>query len=54
MTSCVLAHPVPFVLPHDPVLLVGVFVTMTLLGLAATWIPARRVLKIDPARLLRE
>jgi len=27
---------------------------MTLLGLLATWIPARRALSVDPARLLRE
>jgi ABC-type lipoprotein release transport system permease subunit len=28
--------------------------TMMLLGLLATWIPARRALGIDPAGLLRE
>jgi len=28
--------------------------TMTLLGILASWIPARRALNIDPARLLRE
>jgi hypothetical protein len=27
---------------------------MTLLGVLATWIPARRALRIDPVRLLRE
>jgi ABC-type lipoprotein release transport system permease subunit len=27
---------------------------MALLGLLATWIPARRALSIDPLRLLRE
>jgi ABC-type lipoprotein release transport system permease subunit len=28
--------------------------TMSLLGLIATWIPARRVLAVDPAKLLRD
>jgi ABC-type lipoprotein release transport system permease subunit len=28
--------------------------TMALLGLLATWIPARRSMSIDPARLLRD
>ena len=28
--------------------------TMTLLGLIATWIPARRALALDPSQLLRE
>jgi ABC-type lipoprotein release transport system permease subunit len=32
----------------------GVVVAMLLLGLLATWIPAQRVLRIDPMKLLRE
>jgi ABC-type lipoprotein release transport system permease subunit len=32
----------------------GVLLTMTLLGLIATWIPARRALAIDPAQVLGE
>jgi ABC-type lipoprotein release transport system permease subunit len=32
----------------------GVGVTMLLLGLLATWIPARRALAVDPLILLRE
>lgn len=40
--------------PRDPVVFVGVIGTMILLGLVATWIPARRALGIDPAGLLRE
>jgi predicted permease len=40
--------------PRDPVVFAGVTVTMMLLGLVATWIPARRALEIDPAGLLRE
>ena len=40
--------------PRDPVVLVGVMITMAALGLLATWIPARRTLRVHPARLLRE
>ena len=40
--------------PRDPLVLGGVILTMALLGLAATWIPARHALSIDPARLLRD
>jgi ABC-type lipoprotein release transport system permease subunit len=50
----VLAHLVPFSTARDPLVLVGVLFAMMLLGLLATWIPARRALDIDPARLLRE
>ena len=54
LTTGIMAHLIAFATPHDPPVLLGVLVTMTLLGLAATWIPARRALAIDPARLLRE
>ena len=40
--------------PRDPLVLAGVVVTMALVGLLATWIPAQRALSIDPLRLLRE
>ena len=40
--------------PRDPVVLAGVIVAMALLGLIATWIPARRAMSIDPLILLRE
>jgi ABC-type antimicrobial peptide transport system permease subunit len=40
--------------PRDPVVLAGVVLTMALVGLLATWIPAQRALSIDPLRLLRE
>jgi len=40
--------------PKDPVVLGGVVVTMLALGLAATWIPAKRALGVDPMILLRE
>jgi ABC-type antimicrobial peptide transport system permease subunit len=40
--------------PKDPFVLGGVTLTMLLLGLVATWIPARRALAVDPMILLRE
>jgi ABC-type lipoprotein release transport system permease subunit len=40
--------------PRDPFVLAGVVFAMFLLGLLATWIPARRALSIDPLALLRE
>jgi predicted permease len=40
--------------PKDPLVLGGVGLTMLLLGLVATWIPARRALAVDPLILLRE
>jgi ABC-type antimicrobial peptide transport system permease subunit len=49
-----LAHLISFPSSGDPLVLAGVVLTMMLLGLVATWIPARRTLAIDPARLLRE
>ncbi|HEX8896370.1 MAG TPA: ABC transporter permease [Terriglobales bacterium] len=40
--------------PRDPVVLAGVVLAMAMLGLVATWIPARRALSLDPVVLLRE
>lgn len=40
--------------PRDPLVLLGAILTMALLGLLATWIPAARALKADPLALLRE
>jgi hypothetical protein len=40
--------------PRDPVVLAGVVAAMALLGLVATWIPARRALTVDPMILLRD
>ena len=54
MTTRVFAHLVSFATPHDPLVLAGVLITMALLGLLASWIPARRAFEIDPAQLLRE
>jgi len=39
--------------PRDPLVLVGAIAFMILIGLVATWIPARRALSINPAHLLR-
>jgi MacB-like periplasmic core domain len=51
--SRVLASIVYEATPRDPVVLAGVVLAMSLVGLLATWIPARRALSVDPAILLR-
>ena len=40
--------------PRDPLVLAGAVLTMLVLGLVATWIPASRALRADPLALLRE
>jgi predicted permease len=40
--------------PRDPLVLAGVVLAMSLLGLVAMWIPAHRALLVDPLILLRE
>jgi predicted permease len=40
--------------PRDPVVVVGAMLTMALLGIAASAIPALRALAVDPSKLLRE
>jgi predicted permease len=54
LASRVLALIVYHATPRDPLVLAGVVVAMALLGLLATWIPARRALSVDPMILLRE
>jgi predicted permease len=54
IASRLLAQIVYQASPRDPFVLAGVIVTMSILGLLAIWIPARRVLRLDPAPLLRE
>jgi predicted permease len=54
LASRVLASIVYQATPRDPLVLAGVVLVMSLLGLLATWIPARRALSIDPMILLRE
>jgi predicted permease len=40
--------------PRDPMVVVGAVLTMALLGIAASAIPAQRALAVDPSKLLRE
>jgi len=40
--------------PRDPLVLLGVTATMLVLGMLASWIPARRALAVDPLVLLRD
>ena len=54
LATRVLSHIVYAATPKDPLVLCGVSLTMLLLGLVATWIPARRALAVDPLILLRE
>jgi ABC-type antimicrobial peptide transport system permease subunit len=54
IASRLLAQVVYEATPRDPLVFAGVMVTMALLGLVATWLPARRALRIHPASLLRE
>ena len=50
----VLSYIVYQATPWDPIVLTGVGITMFLLGLLATWIPASRALAADPLVLLRD
>jgi predicted permease len=50
----VLAFIVYQATPKDPLVLFGVTSTMLVLGLLASWIPARRALAVDPLVLLRD
>jgi predicted permease len=54
LASTVLSAVVYEATPRDPLVLTGVVAVMLLLGLVATWIPARRALSADPLTLLRE
>ncbi len=54
LASRVLALIVYHATPRDPVVLAGVVLAMAMLGLLATWIPARRALSVDPMILLRD
>lgn len=40
--------------PSDPAVMGGVVLTMALLGVAASAVPARRALNVDPSKLMRE
>jgi ABC-type antimicrobial peptide transport system permease subunit len=54
LASQVLAFVIYQATPRDPLVLGGVVLAMSLLGLVASWIPARRALAVDALRLLRE
>jgi predicted permease len=54
LASRVLAFIVFQATSRDPLVLAGVVLAMALLGLLATWIPARRALSVNPMILLRE
>ena len=54
LASRVLAFIVYQATPRDPLVLAGAVLAMSLLGLLATWIPAKRALSVDPLILLRE
>jgi ABC-type antimicrobial peptide transport system permease subunit len=53
-TSRLLSSLVYQATPRDPLVLAGALLTMTLIGLIATAIPAARALRVNPAQLLRE
>ncbi len=53
LATRVLAFIVYQATPRDPLVLAGVVLAMSLLGLLATWIPAQRALAVDPVILLR-
>ncbi len=40
--------------PNDPLVLFGAVLTMLLIGILATVVPAGRVLRVDPSRVLRD
>jgi predicted permease len=54
VASRLLAFLVYEATPRDPLVLAGAVLIMTLVGLVATWIPARRALAVNPAQLLRD
>jgi predicted permease len=54
LAARILAYIVYEANPRDPLVLAGVVLTMSLLGLLATLIPAQRALSVDPSILLRE
>jgi predicted permease len=54
LASRLLAYLVYQATPRDPLVLLGALGAMVLIGVVATWIPARRALGVNPAQLLRE
>jgi predicted permease len=54
LATKVLSYIVYEATPKDPWVLGGVILTMLVLGLIASWIPAQRALAVDPMILLRD
>lgn len=54
VASRVLASIVYEATPGDPLVLASVVLSMAVLGLVATWLPARRAMSADPMILMRE
>jgi ABC-type antimicrobial peptide transport system permease subunit len=54
LASRLLGHLVYQANPRDPVVVFGAVLTMALVGIAASAIPALRALAVDPSKLLRE
>jgi predicted permease len=54
LASRLLEHIVYQANPRDPLVIAGAVLTMALLGIAASAIPALRALAVDPSKLLRE
>lgn len=54
LATRVLSYIVYEATPKDPWVLGGVVLTMLVLGLVASWIPAQRALAVDPMILLRD
>lgn len=54
LASRLLAQIVYSTTPRDPFVLGGVVIVMCLIGMLATWIPARRAMTIDAAMLLKD
>ena len=52
--SRVLAAVVYQATSRDPLVLFGVVIAMALLGLVASWLPARRAIAVNPVMLMRE
>jgi len=54
LASRLLAQIVYQANPSDPLVVGGAVLTMALLGIAASAVPARRALAVDPSKLMRE